>query len=159
MRKHSKKLTAVVAGTAAAVALSGVAYAYWTTTGSGASGAGSTGTSSALTLHATTDASQLTPGGTTSVVSFTADNPNTGHQYVTSVSLASVEAWTDAARTISAATCDVTKFSMATVTENQDIPSGNGTALTNSGELKLNNAAVSQDGCKSVFLTLHLTSN
>ena len=33
MRKHSKKLTAVIAGTAAAVAVSGVAYAYWTTTG------------------------------------------------------------------------------------------------------------------------------
>jgi hypothetical protein len=49
---------------------------------------------------------------------------------------------------------------MATVTENQDIPSGNGTALLSTGVLKLNNdTANNQDGCKSVFLTLHLTSN
>ena len=104
MRKHSNKLIAAVAGTAAAVALSGVAYAYWTTTGSGQTDTGRVGTSSALTLHASTDSSQLTPGGTTSVVSFTVDNGNTGHQFVTSVSLASVDAWTDSGHSTAATT-------------------------------------------------------
>src|SRR3954469_24716723 len=63
------------------------AYAYFTTTGSG-TGSGTTGTNSALTLHATSTPS-LYPGSS-ATVTFTADNPSSGHQYVTTVHLGSV---------------------------------------------------------------------
>src|SRR4051794_3055891 len=80
----TKKRAIAAVGAAAILGGSMAAYAYFTTTGSG-SGSGTTGTSSALTLHATTS-----PGlypGSSSTVTFTVDNPSPGHQYVTTIHL------------------------------------------------------------------------
>ena len=71
------------------VALAGVAYAYFTASGSG-TGTATVGTSTALVLHGSTSGS-LYPG-TTTTVTFTADNASGGKERVGTIHLASVVA-------------------------------------------------------------------
>lgn len=125
------------------------AYAYFTTTGSG-TGSGTTGTNSALTLHATTSPN-LYPGSS-STVSFTVDNPSPGHQYVTTISLGSVT--TDGSHS----GCTMSDYTMPAVTVNQDVAPGNGQTITATGTLTMANNG-NQDACKGAPLTLNLTSN
>jgi hypothetical protein len=143
-----------VAAAVAAVAIAGggmAAYAYFTTTGAG-TGSGTTGSSTPVVLHGTA-ATTLYPG-TSSSVSFTVDNPSPGHQYVNTISLASVSV--DAGHS----TCVVADYTMPDVVAHQDI-AGNatGAAVTATGTLSMANTAVSQDACQGATLTLHLTSN
>jgi hypothetical protein len=141
-----------VAAAAAAIVLAGggmAAYAYFTTTGSG-TGSGSTGTSSALTIHGTVG-STLYPG-TSATVSFTVDNPSPGHQYVTSIHLASIT--TDAGHS----GCVLTDYTMADVAANQSVANGNGIAITATGTLAMADNG-NQDACKNAPLTLNFTSN
>jgi hypothetical protein len=165
---NKKKLAAL----AAVVAVGGgtAAYAYWTTTGTG-SGTASAGTSSAVTV-AGTSASTLYPG-TTSTVSFTAGNPGTANQSISSIHLVSVQAYpTSADRT--AGTNVITAcggvagaghdFAMPDVTVNPatdgNIAAGaTAQTLTATGTLTMNNLSTNQDTCKSAFLALTLTSS
>lgn len=146
----STKVRVGLGATIATVAISGAAFAYFTTPGAG-DGTGTTGTSTALVIHGTA-ATTLYPG-TSSTVSFTVDNASTGHQYVNTISLTNVT--TDVAHS----SCAVADFTMPTVTAHQDVASGNGTAITATGTITMANTAVSQDACKGAPLTLHLTSD
>ncbi|MDQ1689095.1 MAG: hypothetical protein QOK42_2070 [Frankiaceae bacterium] len=154
MRKHSKKLIAAVAGTAAAVALSGVAYAYWTTTGAGTGTVTNASSNGTVTLHASWPTTALFPGGSQSV-SFTADNGGATDLYVGTIHLASVSV--DAGH----ATCVVGDFTMPDVVSNTPVIHGaSGQAIAGTGTLSFaNNATTSQDTCKGADITLHLTSN
>jgi hypothetical protein len=153
------------------LALGGAAVAYFTASGSG-TGTASVGTSSALTLHGSTSGS-LYPG-TSSTVSFTADNPSSGHQDVGTIHLASIVACD---QTFSGGTCasgheittcesvetgasdtNTSNFWMADVVSNQDVASGNGQSLSATGTLKLNDLSTSQDSCKNANLLLNFTS-
>lgn len=145
MRRIPRKAI-VVAGAVLAIALGSVAYAYFTTSGSG-TGTASVGSSSAVTLHGTT-AGALLPG-TSSTVSFTVDNPSAGHQRVGTIHLDSVDAPNG---------CSAADFTMPDVVANQDVASGNGTAITATGTLSMANNG-NQDACKGGSLTLHLSSN
>ena len=165
----NKKIASLAVG-AAVVAVTGIASAYWTTTGSG-TGTAETAADSPMTLHGVMtagDIADLTPGGPGAEVSFTVDNPSSGHQYVGTVTLDSVDAYASAAHRTAgtpkingtgAGQCDTSQFSMTPVVQNQDVGPGNGTALDDEGTLVLANAAVSQDGCKNAFLTLNLSHN
>jgi hypothetical protein len=162
-----KKRTWVLLGVVAVIAAmaSVGAYAYWTTTGSG-TGTATVGTSTAVTI-AGTSVDAVTPGGQTAAVSFTVTNPGSGPQQITQVQLASVLAFSDAARTIpipvgvnNPAQCDTSQFSMAPVNQNFNAPTGGPTPLPNGGTLVLaNDLANNQDGCKNAYLTLNLTSS
>jgi hypothetical protein len=177
-----KRIALLVALVVAAVAAIG-AYAYFTANGSG-SGTATVGTSSAVTLHGSTTGT-LYPGTTVSV-SFTVDNPSTGHQQLGTIYLAGVKACTGASSTwdptlnsgsggcsnsgTQQTTCESvdpgntsdansSNFYMADVTENQDIAgSSNGVAATNGGTLKMNNLSSSQDSCKNASLYLQLST-
>jgi hypothetical protein len=156
---------AVAVGAAAAVA-------YFTASGSGTAPA-TVGTSSAVTLHGSS-ASALYPG-TSSTVSFTVDNPASGHELVGTIHLASVVAC-DTAFVSGAcpsghetSTCEsinngagsnggTNNFYMADVVSNQDFPGGSGQTVTATGTLTMNNLASSQDSCKNANLLLNLTS-
>jgi hypothetical protein len=146
------------------LAFSGAAVAYFTTTGSGSANV-QVGTSSALTINATITPGTggLVPGGNPAAVSFSVANPSSGKQYVGTVSLASVAAYSDSAHTnnitgTGAGKCDTSQFSMTPVTENQDVPSGN-TSLSNNGSLVFADSGSSQDGCKGAYLVANFTSN
>jgi hypothetical protein len=145
------------------LAFTGAAVAYFTTTGSG-SGNAQVGTSSALTINATiTPASGgLVPGGTPASVAFSVTNPG-GNQYVSTVSLSSVTAYSDAGHTnnitgTGAGKCDTSQFSMTPVTENQDVPSGT-TNLSTNGSLVFADSGTNQNGCKGAYLVANFTSN
>lgn len=83
MRTSRKKL-ALVAGTLAAVAFAGAAFAYFTNDGSG-DGQASVGTSSEIQLDG--DAvGALVPGGPDAAATVTIHNPSEGYQFVGTVS-------------------------------------------------------------------------
>ena len=149
MRIFTKKRAAAAAVTVALLGGGMAAYAYFTTTGAG-TGSGTTGTNSALVLHATTSPS-LYPGSS-ATVSFTVDNPSPGHQFVGTIHLTSVT--TDASHSA----CVMSDYTMADVTANADVASGNGIAITPTGTLAMANNG-NQDACKNAPLTLNLTSN
>jgi hypothetical protein len=148
--KISRKVKVALGATVASLAIAGSAFAYFTTTGAG-TGAGTVGTGTALVIHGTA-ATALYPG-TSSVVTFTADNASTGHQLLNTITLTGVT--TNAGHT----GCVVADFTMSPVTANQDVPSGTGIAITATGTITMANTAVSQDACKDAVLTLNLTSN
>ncbi len=143
------------------LAFSGAAVAYFTTTGSG-SGNAQVGTSSALTINATITPGSggLVPGGNPAAVSFSVNNPSSGNQYVGSVSLSGVQAYSDSAHTqpIPTSSCDTSQFTMASVTENTDVGSGT-SSLPNNGSLVFHDSGSNQDGCKGAYLVASFTSN
>lgn len=156
MRWITKKRALVALGCTCALTVVGVAFAYFTSTGSG-TGTATVGSSSAVTLHATTS-SNLYPGSSTPVT-LTVDNPSSGSQRVGTVTLASITV--DAGHS----TCSTTitggnpDFTMAAVTVNKVFGPGNGQSVTPTGTLTMNETGVSQDACQGATLTLHLTNN
>lgn len=183
MRLVTKKRIALLVVLAIAGSAAFGAWAYFTASGSG-SGTATVGTSSVLTLHGAT-VGTLYPG-TTVPVTFTVDNPSSGHQQLGTIYLAGVKACTGAGSswdpTLNAgaggcsnsgqeqtacetfdpgnvADANASNFYMADVTENQDL-AGNtsGVSATNGGTLKMNNLDAAQDSCKSASLYLKLAT-
>ena len=152
----TKRRALIALGCTCALAVAGVALAYFTTSGSGTANA-TIGSSSAVTLHGTVTGS-LYPG-TSSPVSFTVDNPSSGSQRVGTITLSSVTV--DAGHS----TCSTTisggnpDFSMPAVAVNKVFASGNGQSVTQTGTLTMNETGVSQDACQGATVTLHLTNN
>ena len=174
LRSFTKK-RALATGIVALLLGAAAAVAYFTTSGSG-TGTGAVGTSSAMTIHATS-ASTLYPGAS-STVSFTVDNPSSGHQLLGTIHLATVKAcvgagssWNGSACSNSgteANTCEsvetgttdgnTANFWMPDVVSNQDFAGGSGQSVTATGSLKMNDLNTSQDSCKNANLTLNFTS-
>jgi hypothetical protein len=139
-----------------AVALAGVAFAYFTSSGSG-TGTAAVGSSSAVTLHASIS-SNLFPGSS-SPVTLTVDNPSSGAQRVGTVTLASISVdagHSGCSTTISGGNPD---FSMPAVNVNKVFQPGNGQSVTPNGTLTMNETGLNQDACQGASLTLHLTNN
>ena len=157
---HFTKKRVAVLGTIAAVALTGgIAYAYFTDSGSG-TGTASVGASSPITLAGTITGT-LYPAGEPASVSVLVTNPGSGSQYVGKVHLASIT--TDAGHSA----CDLSvsgvnaAFTMAdTAVVGTLTKSGTaGDHATATGSLQMNDTGVSQDACQGAPLTLHFTSN
>jgi hypothetical protein len=152
----TKRRALIALGCTCALAVAGVALAYFTSSGSGTANA-TVGSSSAVTLHGTVSSS-LYPG-TSSPVSFTVDNPSSGSQRVGTITLSSITV--DAGHS----TCSTTisggnpDFSMPAVAVNKVFPAGNGQTVTPTGTLTMNETGVSQDACQGATVTLHLTNN
>lgn len=152
----TKRRALIALGCTCALAIAGVALAYFTSSGSGTANA-TVGSSSAVTLHATVSSS-LYPG-TSSPVTFTVDNPSSGSQRVGTITLGSITV--DAGHS----TCSTTisggnpDFSMPAVAVNKVFPTGNGQSVTPTGTLTMNETGVSQDACQGATVTLHLTNN
>lgn len=152
----TKRRALIALGCTCALAVAGVALAYFTTSGSGTANA-TVGSSSAVTLHATVS-SNLYPG-TSSPVSFTVDNPSPGSQRVGTITLSSITV--DAGHS----TCSTAigggnpDFSMPAVAVNKVFPTGNGQSVTPTGTLTMNETGVNQDACQGATVTLHLTNS
>jgi hypothetical protein len=162
-RFMNKKVVAIAAAVGLTLGLGGAAFAYFTTTGSG-TGTGSVGTASTVTISGVSTGA-VTPNGQTGDVALSVTNPNSGIQFVTSVSLTSVDAFAGPGFTspiavgTGAGQCDTSQFSMATVTENYNAANGTHSLPTN-GVLKMaNDPSNAQNGCIGAVLRLNLTSN
>jgi hypothetical protein len=176
MRKIiTTKAGLIALAVSATLVLAGAAVAYFTTTGSG-TGSAAVGTNSAVTINGTS-ASSLYPG-TASTVSFTANNPSPGHQWITTIHLASIKAcpsgdtWNGSACTNSGTeitTCEsvetggsdtnTANFWMPDVTVNQQVASGTNQSITATGTLTMNDLSSSQNACENANLTLNFTSS
>jgi len=149
-----KRVAAITA--VGALALAAGAYAYFSSTGSGTATA-SVGSSTAMTIKGTVS-SNLYPGGS-SPVSFTIDNPSSGAQRVGTISLTAIAVdagHSTCSKVISGGNPD---FTMAPVVVNKVFPSGSGQTVTQTGTLAMNDTGINQDACQGATLTLSLTSN
>lgn len=174
MRRSLFSLRTAGLALAAVAAIAGVAIGYFVATGSG-TGSASVGASTPLVIHGTI-ASTLYPG-TSSSVSFTVDNPSSGHQQLGTIHLASIKAcpsgdtWTGSSCSNSgteitgcesvetgASDTNTANFWMPDTVANQDVPAGNGTAVTTAGSVKMNDLSSSQNSCENANLTLNFTS-
>jgi hypothetical protein len=144
----SRKVKVAVGAAVAVLAISGAAFAYFTAAGAG-TGSGTVGTSTELVIHGVVDGA-LYPG-TSSTVNFTVDNGSTGNQFVNTITLASVDTGVTG--------CLGTWFTMVPVVAVQDVASGLGTVITQTGTLVMENTASVQDDCKNAVLVLNLTSS
>jgi hypothetical protein len=148
-RKVLTKKRALVLGVVAALAVAGIAIAYWTTTGSG-SGTGKVASSSGTISLSGSITEELTPGST-SPVTFTASNSGSSDLNVGTVS---------AVVSTDKVGCEVSDFTIAPTTENQVIKAGaSNVALATNGSITMADTAENQDACKGATVTLTLSSN
>ncbi len=147
------KKVLIASGVAATVlAAGGVAFAYWTTSGSGTGTASVATSAQTLTLHASTTGT-LSPGGALAVF-FSADNGSNTSLEVGTVQLDSVSADSEHPG------CLVADFSMASVPQKQTIAANStNVALNTAGSLRYADTTVDQSACKGATLTLHISSN
>lgn len=148
-----KQKLLALAAVAGLVAISTVAYAYWTAGGSG-SGSASAGTTTPLTAKQSSTLTAMYPGDSAQTISGTFDNPNPGPIYVTSVTV-SVGAVTKAAGA-EAGTCDATDFTVAnaTMTVGAEVAAGTSKGTFSGATIKFNNKATNQDACKNATVAL-----
>ena len=160
-RLVTRKRVVVLTVAALAIGISGGAYAWFSSTGSG-TGSASVGTSTAVTLHGSTSGT-LYPA-TNETVTLTVDNTGGGNEYVGTIYLASITAdggHASCSTTIAdgSGAKDTSKdFYMPDKIVNTDYTPGSGQAAGTS-TLYMNDTGVSQNGCQGATLTLHLTSN
>jgi hypothetical protein len=174
LRRLSKKHIAVLT-TVAVIGVAGAAFAYFTSTGTG-SGSATVGTASNLTVTGTS-ATTLYPG-TNSTVSFTVNNPSSGHERLGSITLTAVHACTGASSTWTGSACSnsgteqtscesfdtsassaTDNFSMPVVAVNTDFGPGNGQSISQTGTLAMNDLSSSQNSCQGASLTLSFTTS
>lgn len=146
MRTYSTKSKIVVAAvTAGNLAMSGVAYAYWTAGGSG-TGAASTGTSTNNLTITNVAVPNLVPGDT-KAISATIHNPNSFSVNVNVVS----------ATVAASGTCDASWFTVASATPNSRVLAGADLVVPTT--ITFADTAANQDPCKNATLTLTWASS
>ena len=165
MRNLSKKAKTIIAGAAiAGLASTGVAYAYWTTTGSGAgeasTNAGVTDVVEFSQTLAETDL-QLYPGQDPQTIAGTVTNPVSNPQsvYVNTVD-ATISGVTPTAAGILLGGCDDTNYVIAGTPMSVATDLASGDAMAFSGQtIQFVNKTTPQDGCKNATVHLTFTSN
>jgi hypothetical protein len=151
MNRFSKKMRVAV-GVVALMMVAAGAYAFWTGGGTG-SGTGTVGTSATVVLTGAIG-DDLAPG-TAVPITFTAANADTSPIMVTTVRVGTGAFTVDAGHV----GCVTTAFTMATVTENHEVPAGaTAEALPVNGSVAMANTALNQDLCKGATLTVALTT-
>jgi hypothetical protein len=149
MRIKKRRLIPVMIALLAVIAVSGVAYAYWTSGGSGG-GDAKAGTPSSLTVNQTNAdiTGGLYPGGPAQALSGDFDNPNAYSVYVTSV--------TATVASVTPAACDKANFVVGGTSNTPGlVPTGNGKGTWSGLTVQLKDTGVSQDECKGA--TVHLS--
>lgn len=152
MRKYPKWAT-VGATTVGAVALSGVAYAYWSAGGSG-TGSADTGTNVPITAVQTSTVSAMAPGIAAQTLTGNFTNTNAGPVYVSTVT-ASIASVTKGGSPV--AGCDATDYALANavMTVNAEVPAGTATGSWTGATIAFNNKSlVNQDACKNATVAL-----
>jgi hypothetical protein len=150
MRKMSKKnkIAAVCAAAVLTTVGGGVAFAYWSTTGSG-TGSGSNATANGTIVLSATFPDGLTPGGSVPVTYKAANGGSSSLQVGTIHAVVST----------SNPACLPADFTIPDVISNTTVAAGATAAAVGSGTLSFADTAVSQDACKGATITLTLSSN
>src|ERR1019366_9229319 len=150
MRFTKKSKTIMADAAIVGLASAGVAYAYWTTSGTGSTTA-TTGTVVGITVNETTSATNLYPGGPAQPLAGTFTDSNAGAGYVASV--------TAALGTLPTG-CLPADFTIAgTALVGANVAAGTGVGSWSGLTITMNNTGVSQNACKASSIPLVLTSN
>ena len=151
MRVRLSKPVVIVTLLVTSLAIGGIAFAYWTTTGSG-TGSATTGTAASVVVKQTGTPSGLYPGGS-SALSGTFDNPNSGQVFITAVT-ASVTPFSVQADTGKPA-CTQADFSITgTAPVGANVPAGTTVGAWTGLTLNMTNSATNQDNCKSITVPI-----
>ena len=153
MHTRFRRSTVVISAAVAAVLVSsGVAFAYWTTSGSGTATAG-VGTSGNVTVTQTTTPSGLFPGGAAQTIGFRVDNTTPGPLYVTNVTVA-IASIKDSGGSVIVG-CDNTDFTLVQpVWTPVTLAATVGTASGTASIQMVNKVAANQDPCKNATVNL-----
>lgn len=160
MMNTRKRVAAVATGAALTFLVGGVAFAYWTTGGSG-TGSAATGNTANITIVATSPAvTGLYPGAPAVDIAGKFNNPNTGKVYVGQVNV-SVAAGFSAQADASKPACTSADFAItqpaATAAQ---IDAGNAVGSWSGAKIAMvNNPSANQDNCKGVTVPLSFSSN
>jgi len=159
MQLNRKRAAAVATGAALTFIVGGVAFAYWSTSCSGA-GSATTGTVVPVTINATgTAVTGLYPGGPAHDVSGTFDNPNAGTVYINQVTVAVAPGWSKRADATKPA-CTAADFAITQASAvGHEIAHGNGVDAWGPATITMNNLATNQHNCKNVTVDLVFSSN
>jgi hypothetical protein len=156
MKFTRKRAAAIATGAALTFIVGGVAFAYWSTTGTG-TGSAATGDVVGVTIHATsTPVTGLYPGGPAQNVSGNFDNTNDGSVYIKQVTVAVDPAWS-VGTTLPCTAADFTVTAPAA--NNAEIVKGAGVGAWGTATIKMNNLSTNQDNCKGVTVPLVFSSN
>jgi hypothetical protein len=157
MLKFTKRRGLVLAGATLALALAGVALAFWTGGGTGSGSGSAAGAQTPLTANQTTALTAMYPGDSAQTISGNFDNSNSGPIHVSSVSV-SIASVTKAVGA-PAGTCDATDFTLAntTMSVNAEVPAGNGQGAFTGATIKFNDKPTNQDACKGATVSLAYT--
>jgi hypothetical protein len=139
-----------------ALAVAGVAIAFWTAGGSGAgTGSAASGVSGLTAIQATV-LTPMYPGDSAQTISGNFNNSNTGPVFVTSVTVSIPAGGVVKAASAPAGTCDASDFTLAntTMAVNTQVPSGNGVGSFTGATIQFNNKATNQDACKGATVNL-----
>jgi hypothetical protein len=153
MRKLTRKAL-VAGGLVATLAVGGIAYAYFTSTGSG-NGAATVGSTSAVTISQTNVLSAMFPNSAAQAIDLNVANPGGGNEYVGTVSIS-----------IHAASlpvgCLASWFTITNAAVNSDVTPGATHAFAGAStgaSIKLDESGGSQDACQGANLVLDFSSN
>jgi hypothetical protein len=155
LRKLSKRAAYITSAAIAVLLVAGIAFAYFTSTGSG-TGSATVGSAANDITVTGTGGSDLYPGGPGVTVSFTASNGSDFNQKLSNIQLVSVSG---------PGGCDTTVptvFHMADVAVGADgnlAPNASSVALTETGMLYMEDNGANQDPCQggSLMLTFSTT--
>jgi hypothetical protein len=138
------------------LASAGVAYAYWTTSGSGSGGA-TTAEPDAITINQTSTVDGLFPGGPAQALSGDFDNPNPGSIFVATIN--AVIGDVAGPNITPAAPCAAADYQLNgfPVAVNDEISSGSGVGAWSGGSIQLLNSGSDQNGCKGATVTISYT--
>ena len=154
MKRMTKRSSIIAAVTVVGVfAAGGVAFAYWTTSGSNTTTAGvAADVSSALTVTPTGTISGLFPGGTPQNVQVIVENPST-----TAVRLSDVNVTVDSTDKVG---CPAGDFAITTAGfAPQTLAPGAVTSALTVRKIQLVETGGNQDACKGATVSLTLTAS
>lgn len=152
MMQRMKKKTVLVMTVAAVLILGGVAFAYWTNTGSG-TGSATTGSNNSIVINQTSTITGLAPGQPAQTLSGNFDNPNSSPVFVSAVT-AQVTG-TDLPG------CDATNYTIGGAAPvNEQVPPGTGVGSWSGLTIQFNNKPdVNQDICKNAVVTIQYAAS
>lgn len=158
MGKFSKRAKIVVAGSVVLATVGGgVAFAYWSTSGSGAGTAGTSAGTSSLVVSQDAFTGNLAPGAAPVAITGTVKNTANNSAYVNTVKV-SIASVTQAAG--ASGTCDATDYTLPvnTATVATDLAAGQSVAFSGP-TLAFVDKSTNQDGCKGATVNLSYTTN
>ena len=160
MRRTSTRRIVIAGATAGAVLLTGgVAFAFWSSTGTTAGAAEVATDARLLTVTQVGTPTGLFPGGSPVDIVANVENPSGSAIQLADVTVTITDVVDSAGTTIGAG-CPVTDFAIADAAYNGElIAAGATTADHTVATIRLKETGVDQDGCKDADVELLLTAN